>query len=230
MPLDYLEEISSTNEYIKQNLKNYTSDFSGVYTFNQTHGKGVRSNVWKSEPGKNIAMTFCLSDKKELISLVFWIPLVVREFIQLELHEQKTFIKWPNDIIVENKKVCGILIEKVNNTFIIGIGINVLQEKFEFDKAGSLFNFLPKKYNLKEMVVNLMGKFILQENKLNYFQDIFDDYNNFLFLKNRVRTFRIQEKFLAGIIRGVNEKGLLLVEFEDSKIEQFRLKEIELLY
>ncbi|MDR2121705.1 MAG: biotin--[acetyl-CoA-carboxylase] ligase [Flavobacteriaceae bacterium] len=231
MPMQYLDEINSTNDFIKENLCDFKDNFSGVYTFNQIKGKGVKGYVWASEPGKNIALTFCLTDRSVVSNyLSFWVAIIVCEFIRKVTHT-KALIKWPNDILIRKKKVCGILIEKCNGVFIIGIGINVLQKDFgALSKASSLLALAPEKYVLPDLVEDLLCAFKRNLNLLNDPAFLLEKYNSYLFGKDNVMTFKVDNLLMNGIIRKVEDDGLLPVESEDNSIRKFRIKEIEFLY
>ncbi|MDR1876105.1 MAG: biotin--[acetyl-CoA-carboxylase] ligase [Flavobacteriaceae bacterium] len=232
MPLEYFDKISSTNDFIRENLNDFKdNNFSGVYTFNQTRGKGPKGYVWVSEPEKNIALTFCLTDKSLPVNnLSFWVAITVCEFIR-KVTDTEALVKWPNDILIHKKKVCGILIEKIGNIFAVGIGINVLQENFEtLPKASSLVSLAPKKYVLKDLASNLITHFKENFNLINDTAFLLEKYNSYLFGKDRVLTFKVDDSQINGIIRKVDTDGLLQIEFENIGIKKFRIKEIEFLY
>ena len=135
MKLIKLNAIDSTNEYIKKNRDFFSDKELCVITFNQTEGKGQRGNNWVSEPGSNLCISLYFSDLninlKDLFNLNMLVSLNIIDILDsLSLKNLK--IKWPNDILAENKKISGILIETFskNNIIkdvIIGIGINVNQ-------------------------------------------------------------------------------------------------------
>ncbi|WP_295222912.1 biotin--[acetyl-CoA-carboxylase] ligase, partial [uncultured Chryseobacterium sp.] len=143
--LFYLNECSSTNDEIGKFLLYEDSDFTTVYTFNQTKGRGQYGNTWSSMAEKNLAYTLAVKAENFTASDVmfnYYTAIVISDFLA-NLAESKVKIKWPNDIILRNKKIAGILIEKkkfnLNNYFIIGAGFNILQETFDkISNAGSL--------------------------------------------------------------------------------------------
>lgn len=233
MPLKFFEKIDSTNEYVKENLLYFKENFSGVYTFNQLQGKGQRGNSWLCEPQKNIALTFCLANSSiSPLSVSFWVAIVVRNFIEKITH-LSTSIKWPNDILIKRKKICGILIEKSKGTFIIGIGINVLQTDFsdlDLLRASSLTLLTSKSYSLSSLVNHLLINFKENYSLLDHSEYLYKTYNNYLFGKNLIMPFKIKNSIVKGRIKGVDEDGLLLLELENKLIEKFKIKEIEFLY
>jgi len=111
--------------------------------------------------------------------------------------------KWTNDVYLENKKLCGILMEKTDNVYIVGIGINVnniLPEKLK-NKAISLTQATNKKYKIDEIVKNIVSEFqILCENLGNgSWEEILKEINEINYLKNKKIELKFgNEKFVAG--------------------------------
>ena len=146
--LIHLNEVDSTNTYLKTLCENeILPEGTVVIAESQYAGRGQRSNTWESEPGKNIIMSlifypgFLSANRQFLLSQA--VALALQEFISNLLPEEKTSIKWPNDIYVGDKKIAGILIEsswmgnQVKNS-IVGIGININQDGFYHPNAISL--------------------------------------------------------------------------------------------
>lgn len=144
----YLPTCHSTNE-VAQDLVSKTDKPEGsiVITDHQLNGKGQRGNIWQSEVGKNL--TFSLILKPEFLKPEdqFYLNIVTSLAILHSLREVQADlqvqIKWPNDILIHKKKVCGILIENrlggsVINSSIIGIGLNVNQQQIPYSTATSL--------------------------------------------------------------------------------------------
>ena len=110
-----LSAIDSTNDYLKINFSELIKkDIHIAYTFNQTNGKGQRGNSWVSEPEKNLAFSIIFSPNNFNIKNQFIINVIFSLFIfntlkSLQIPDIK--IKWPNDIMSGNKKICGILNE-----------------------------------------------------------------------------------------------------------------------
>ena len=144
-------------------------------------------------------------------------------------------IKWPNDLIIRNKKISGILIEKKNINeipyFIIGIGLNVLQEDFRhIPKAGSLLTQTGIRFELKEMVERFHEFFSERIFQNAPGPEIWNKINKDLFRKDEVSVFEIKGIRQNGIIKNVDEEGFLWVELENDGLRRFFHKEIEMLY
>jgi BirA family biotin operon repressor/biotin-[acetyl-CoA-carboxylase] ligase len=234
--LFYQKECSSTNDEISQVLLYPDSNFVGLYTFNQTKGRGQYGNTWISTAEKNLAYTVAV--KTGSISLSdfmfnYYTAIAVRQYIAI-LTENTVKIKWPNDIILTNKKVAGILIEKIKyngeNYFLIGTGINVLQEKFDkISNAGSIFTQTKKKHDL-QTVVKEFHQFLIEKFKNPPSEiEVLDDFNENLFRKDEISVFEIEGVRQNGIIRKADEHGKIWIEFENG-LQAFYHKEIKLLY
>ncbi len=216
-------------------LENYTI----VVTNNQTNGRGQQVSNWVSEPLKNLTFSIFIEFSNLLIQekkyLNFAISLAVYDLL-FELNIAKTAIKWPNDILSANKKICGILIEnsikgnKIKSST-IGIGLNINQEVFpeNLNKATSLKLITGKDYDLDILLKNLAEKIIQKIELLNNrkFDELENSYLNVLYKKNIPTIFKDSKDVLfMGIITGISTHGKLQVQLEDDSIKEFGIKEI----
>lgn len=235
--LFYLKECSSTNDEISKFLLYENSDFVALHTFNQTRGRGQYGNTWSSAAEKNLAYTLAI--KAENFSLSdfmfnYYTAIIICDFLA-NLTDSSVKIKWPNDIILKNKKIVGILIEKKkinqNNYFIIGAGFNVLQEKFdEISNAGSILTQTGRHFNLSEFTVALHD-FLVEKLITSPSEDeIMNRFNNTLFRKDEISVFELNEKRQNGIIKNADKNGNLWIELENDDLRSFYHKEIKLLY
>lgn len=234
--LFYLKECSSTNDEISRFLLYEGSDFVCVYTFNQTKGRGQYGNSWASAPEHNLAYTLAVNTLNITITdslFNYYTATVIMDFLA-NLTENQVKIKWPNDIILKNKKIAGILIEKkkINgqNYFIIGSGINILQEKFEISNAGSLLTQTGKRFHLQDFVSDFHTFLVEKLKKIPSEQEIMDNFNSNLFRKDEISVFENEQGRQNGIIRFADEKGEIWIELEKGGMQSFYHKEIKLLY
>ena len=132
----WLESVDSTNEEAKRHISDI-DNLSVLSAFEQTAGRGQRGNTWTSTPGENLMFSIVLKDPKISARDQFVLneiaSLAVVDF--LSMHGISARIKWPNDIYVGSKKICGILIENslhgtAISSSIIGIGLNINQRNF----------------------------------------------------------------------------------------------------
>lgn len=235
LPLIYLEEsLQSTNEVILEYHTEYEQGL-GLYTFCQKNGKGQYGNKWQTESNQNLAYSLLIPQKsiKTPNGLFnFHTAIIVRDFLA-KLTKTEVLVKWPNDIIIHRKKVCGILIEqtKIQNQkyYIIGVGINILQKNFEqLSKAGSLYTQTLQTFCLTEFAKEFHDFFC--ENITKEKQNIVQDFNEHLFGKGSVSLFSKNEIRQNGIIQYADEQGFLWINLENDGLQKFFHKEIEMLY
>lgn len=242
MKLIKLDAIDSTNEFLKGlSNKQVVENFTVVSAENQTKGKGQMGAVWASEPSKNLIMSVLikdfLSDINKIFNLNIAVSLSVIETLE-SWNIPKLSIKWPNDIMSENKKIGGILIEnsiKSDGTIvsIVGLGLNVNQINFEnLPKASSLAEICNAHFDKEELLLKIIEK--LEQNIQLWNQNsdsLWSEYANRLFKKGIPMPFadQNQHKFM-GIIQGVSSNGKLKILLEDDSISEFDIKEIQMLY
>ena len=237
MDLISFDSLPNTNEFLMDLSKKDANSWTVIHAKNQTKGKGCAGNEWKVKEGENLTFSFLLKTNytfQELIYFNEWISNVICQFLK-EIYP-KSNVKWPNDIVLNEKKICGILIQNHRSNqlmhSVIGIGININQTDFnQLPKATSLKVVTDKEYDIEEILTDLMQLFekefsILEQKEFNL---IHATYLENIFRKDVVSQFRLNGEVINGIIRDVNEAGNLLIEIENTTRE-FKHKEIELLF
>ena len=242
MSIIKLNAIDSTNDFLKDYSRNQlVENFTTVVTQKQTNGKGQMGAVWNSEEGKNLVMSILIKDLLRSVDEIFHLNVAITlSIIQvLKLYNIPNItVKWPNDILSENKKICGILIEnsiisesKIES--IVGIGLNINQLYFEnLPKASSMALIVNKEFDL-EIILN---KVIFQIKKnCSYIlsgqsSKLWEEYHNNLYKMKTPMTFQnVNQIRFMGIIQGVSQEGKLLVKLEDGSVKAFGIKEIQFL-
>ena len=235
----YLDETDSTNVQAKKLGEAEGKHGTLIVSDRQTAGKGRRGRGWDSPSGASIYMSILLRpdilpDKAPMLTLVMALAVVraVRE-----ITGEEAGIKWPNDIVLNKKKICGILTEMSAeidyiNHVVIGVGINVNTEDFpeEIKKtATSLFIETGKKWKRSEFIAAAMKYFeeyyeiFLKTQNLKMLQEI---YNGFLVNKDaQVRVLEPGNEF-DGCALGINETGELLVRKSDGEITKIYAGEV----
>ena len=233
--LIYFNNCTSTQDELIDFLNQHylSEDFLAVYTFNQTKGRGQYGNSWENLPEENLTYSFALKTKNINVSdtcFNFYTAILVRDFIA-NLTKTEVKIKWPNDLILKNKKICGMLFEKSKNYFVVGIGINILQENFKnLPKAGSVLSQTGLSFELKAFTESLhqyLFEHLVQKEIPN---NILELYQLHLYRKNEVSVFEKNEVRQNGIIKNVDETGHIWIDLENEGLQKFFHKEIELLY
>lgn len=236
-----LNAIDSTNVYLKDLSGNFLIDnYTVVVADTQNKGRGQRGASWVSESGKNLTFSvFCRFLNEDKMNLFLINAIVALSIVEVLENVCDSFfsIKWPNDILSENKKIGGILIENIfkstNEIYsIIGIGLNVNQNNFQgLDKASSLSLLENKVFDkdvLLEMIVLNLKRNIENKENEHYF---WDQYHKYLFKKGIPSVFSEpgSEKFM-GIIQGVTKEGKLILTKENEMNYEFDLKEVAFHY
>lgn len=238
-----LDAIDSTNAYLKAMATvNLPKDFTVVVADKQTNGRGQMGSKWISDPGKNLTASFFKELSGFNVEKQYFISMCIALAIHSALEKfkiPKLSIKWPNDILSADKKICGILIENVikNNKFqgsVIGFGINVNQTNFDnLPQASSLKCLTGITYNKEELLSAILKQIPMYFGALESqkFNDIKREYESLLFRIEKPSTFKLQDnETFSGIIKGVEDTGKLKVWTENDIIKSFDLKEVSLLY
>lgn len=154
------DEIDSTNSYLKR-VYSHLKDFTVVTSRHQTAGRGRRGRAWLDQ-GESLAFSLLIKEtvREKDASLIPLLTGVSLSDALLDLGVCNS-IKWPNDVLIGDKKVAGILLESVyedrREALVVGVGVNVLQSSFPDelkDKAVSLYQATGKKLDMKS-VLNL---------------------------------------------------------------------------
>lgn len=235
--LIYVPECHSTNDLAVQMVQQpSTHEGTVIITDKQTKGRGQRGNQWLTEPGKNLTFSLILKPSflapKDQFLITIVISLAVLDTIKSRLN-QRAFIKWPNDLMINNKKVCGVLIEnqlrgnKIRHA-VVGIGINVNQENFDLPSATSLSQVSGEPYNLPSLLVDLLecieARYLMLRNGKT--KELKESYVHALYWRDEWHTFSSQGEVFSGMIKGVDENGKLWVK-EGETHRTFDIKEIE---
>ena len=230
-------EIDSTNEYLRKNHKSY-EEFDVISARVQTHGKARRQNDWISLDGMALFSFFLKERDNWEIEDYLKLPLiagiaVIKGLRKIENLEYK--FKWTNDVYVENMKLCGILIEKTEDVYITGIGINVnnmLPENLK-SKAISLTQIRNKKYEIDEVIKNIVLEFqTLCENLENgFWKDILKEINQINYLKGKKIELKLGNETVSGTAQNIDENGELeiLIEKADNgkpEVRSFSVGEV----
>ena len=238
-----LDAIDSTNAYLKQIAAiALPKDYTVVVTNSQTQGRGQMGTQWQAEEGKCLTVSVFKKLPHLKIEQQFYISMVVSLAIckaLMAFNIPKLSIKWPNDILSADKKICGILIENIIKSnqlqgSVIGFGLNVNQKFFEYlPQASSMILIKGIVFNKDEVLAEILNHmqhyFQLLEN--NNLQVLYSEYETKLFRKNKPSTFITpNDNTFTGIIKGVTIEGKLKVLTEDDIIKTFDLKEVTLLY
>ena len=192
-----------------------------VVTNHQTAGRGQRGNRWESEPGTNLTCSVVLKPTFLTVADQFDVSMVT----SLALHDylgevidDTIAVKWPNDILVNEFKIAGVLIDNqiVGQQFsnmVVGIGLNVNQKMFSSGKATSMFNVTGGVFNIEEVLHGVLKHLEVRylELRSGARDRVREDYLNCLYRFNEQHKLVTNGKEIDGRIIGVDREGRLLV-------------------
>lgn len=229
----YLEITGSTNDDCVRFLKEGAEHGVVVAAGQQMSGKGRRGRSWSSPPGQSVYMSIGLKpdfapDRASMLTLVM--ALSVLRALEQVCGTQDVLIKWPNDIVINGRKVCGILTEmhlageRIDHV-VIGVGVNVNTSEFAPElvhNATSLFMEYGQTYDCNYVLAAILENFERYYDKFVKTCDmstIMGEYvEKMINVDREVRVLDPQGEYTA-TARGINEKGELLVEREDGTTE-----------
>ena len=232
----WLDCVDSTNDEARRRISDL-DNLSVLSALSQTQGRGQRGNLWLSEPGKNLLFSVVLkySDGAGAPSLLPAVlgydQFVISQLTSLAVvdllasHGIETQIKWPNDIVVNGKKICGILTELCfhngKGIVIIGTGINVNTDEFPEeirDIAGSLKVETGKEISREALIASVLKyfeKFYEQYEKTEDFSLLKGQYECMMANYNQwVHVLDPQQPY-DGVAKGITDAGSLIVVRED---------------
>ena len=230
----YLDVVDSTNTYAMENAEKYNL----IVADEQTAGKGRLGRSFESNKGAGIFASIVVRPDKKTYDVAN-ITLVAALAVQRAMDKFgiETKIKWPNDIICQGKKLCGILTEMKNDGdkvkfVVVGIGINVNNEKFLedlADKATSMYLLQSKKYDRADILLEVLKEFDKlydQYTKNDNLDFMINEYNEKLINKGSEVIVEFKNENKKAILIGVNESGILkvLIDGEEKNIVSGEIK------
>lgn len=208
-----LDEVDSTNEYVKRNITKLP-DFSVVKCNHQTAGYGRK--------GQDLLMSILIKEFNEPQDLYKMAQITSCSIVELlDRYGIKGKIKWPNDIYVDDLKICGILVEDIHqdglNAIVIGIGLNVNSISGEYT---SMKMKMGHDYLIKPIMITILTYFKIYYNlyQQDCYDQILDHANNISYLKNKRVQF--QDYGLVTFTK-LNEDGT--VDFIDSNYQKYKV-------
>ncbi len=215
----YFDEIDSTNNFAK-NLN--SEDNALVLTEYQSEGKGRFERAWDSEKGMNLMFSVKKKfyiDAKQNSYINFYFSYFLYDTIRSVLEENSVKsdtnmlnIKWPNDILLDSKKISGLLIESILNKkdYIIGAGLNVNQKEFHSGlNASSLINHTKAEINLSQLLVKIINSYdrnmdLIYDSKFDEIYNLWKKSTNMI---GKDVEFTINNAINCGKIIGLMEDG-----------------------
>ena len=224
----HIDETDSTNRW----LKDHGEGTMVVATDYQTAGKGCGSNAWESERGKNLTFSMLIHPDgiaaREQFRITEVVSVALCRTLQPYIYN-KVEIKWPNDIYVGDRKLCGILIENrlqgnVIVDCIIGIGLNVNQRVFLSDAPNpvSMYQLTGQETDREALLADFLQTFDQEwQNKTNG-----SEYRELLYRKGKDGLYEDKTGRFVARLTDVLPDGRLLLVDEEGKEHTYAFKEV----
>lgn len=238
----YLEKVvSSTIEYAKNYIKDNSNLESNVVIIAeaQSSGVGKLNRNWSSPKG-NLYLTaifksfdnYSWNKFKDINILNLLITVSVIELVGTFVSNKETcFCKWPNDIIVRDNKISGILLERISPKYgdlllaSIGFNIKVAPEVNNIYKTISLNQITEVNIEPKEFGNKLILKIYNNIKNLTK-EEVIDKWMSYAYKLDKIITIRTSNIETTGIFRGISEEGLLLLELDNKEIKKISVGEV----
>ena len=222
-------EIDSTNNYMKENTSSF-ENYDIVSSKVQTAGRGRRGNSWLSPEGMAL-FSFLLRPERSLsIVEATKLPFIAGISTLNALKKIKDgaySFKWTNDVFFNSKKLCGILIERVKDDFVVGIGINVANKIPEDIKNIAIS--MESNYDIEKLILKVVEEFSVYYKRFSEgkWSEIIEEINSYNFLKDKKIRVNIGDKIFEGIAKNIVEDGRIQIEM-NGEIKLFSVGEIKI--
>lgn len=234
----HLDDTSSTNDFLRSYIP--STDITVVSADFQTKGRGQMGNTWVSNAGENalFSVLVCPRDLKATDGFILSQAMALSIKEELEQYVGDVCIKWPNDIYVNGKKICGTLIEnslmgKNVGRSVIGSGINVNQTDFPDGLAApptSLHLCTGNEMPPSEIIhaVTLRFASYYKEVQAGMLDKIRERYHCSLYLKGQKCYFHDEEGMFMGAISHVEPDGHIIIKDDEGKERRYAFKQVKL--
>ena len=224
--IEFLPETDSTNAELKRAIyKNQAGPGNIIIADSQTQGRGRRGKTWYSPSGEALYMSICVASPKRLSDAPKLVIAAAVAMIRALRPIVSVKIKWPNDIFLNDLKLCGIMSELITEKnfccAIIGIGLNLYQTLFPQEISNTAISL--KKAGVEFDVNRLISSIIWEIDRHvklidERFDDLLSDFSaSSLIIDTPVRIIRA-DSVIDGIVKGFDKNGLLILKAFDGRL------------
>lgn len=238
--LEIHDQIDSTNRYLVERSQHNALSGSVCFAEHQTAGKGRRGRQWVSPYGSNIYLSILWRFQQgpaaiSGLSLAIGVA-VIRALKQHQIND--VGLKWPNDIYSQGKKLGGILVEVSGETdgpcsAVIGLGLNLFVPEMEAQSITQAWTDLSKITGQNRLSRNKLAGILLNhllpviaEYEGVGIQAHLDEWRSYDCLTGKPATLFIGQQQFEGIVQGIDDNGMLLIERPDGKVQTFASGEV----
>lgn len=231
--IHFYQEVESTNNTAKKFVEDDAPEGTVVIAEHQTAGRSRKNEDWVSPEG-GIYMTMILRPEVTLLE-ASKLTIVTGVAIAKTLHDEFNInvgIKWPNDLLIGNKKICGILTEAVTQknkleAVLVGVGIDVNVDDEDIpNKIKNIATSVKKETNIVFNRAAIMREFfrifeeLYEKFKEGDFKEIVSEWRRFSSTTgNRVKVYKGGKALIADAV-GITNNGALIIEKDDGKLEK----------
>lgn len=238
--IEIFDQILSTNTYLVERALDNASSGTVCLAEQQTAGKGRRGRQWVSPFGSNIYMSILWRFQASPLAISgLSLAIGVAVIRALKCHYGDVFrLKWPNDIYYENKKLGGILVEVSGESdgpcaAVIGLGLNIYLPETEATEITQLWTDLTQITGQQQLNRNVLAGtlldqllFVISEFEAVGIAAYLDEWRRYDCLKDKPATLFIGQRSHEGIVKGIDDKGLLLLTRPDGNTQAFASGEV----
>jgi len=232
------ESVSSTNNEVAQLASRGAEEGTAVVADEQTAGRGRLQRTWTSPKGAGLYFSILLrpqisQDRWSLIT--FMAALAVSDALR-EACELETEIKWPNDLLASERKICGILAEVIETTrraVVLGIGINLTSEAYPTELVGqavSVAELATRPVEREEILAALLRALTLRYESLNEPDGagrVIEEWmSRSSYGEGKLVRVTNGDEILTGITRGLEKDGALRLQLETGAIKTIRAGDV----
>jgi BirA family biotin operon repressor/biotin-[acetyl-CoA-carboxylase] ligase len=233
----YRDSLPSTNITAQEWLAQGCPNFSMITADQQTSGKGRLGRRWYTNPQSSLAFSLIITqDFLPPASYPGYVAVSISQALKY-LSNDLVEIKWPNDILINGEKVCGVLTEtiwsgNVLSGIIIGIGINVFESSLNIqEELRHPATFLQKHVDKPISRIDLLGRIamrLVENHNTEKWVELHTQWNQNLAFKNQqIRAMRQEGNMISGTLSGVALSGELEIKLADSSTILYNANEID---
>ena len=227
-----LDQVDSTNRAVKRWAMEGAPHGALVVADEQSEGRGRKGRVWQSPKGEGLWFSLLLRPKvkpEQVQSITLLMAVAVAQAVERCCPGLYPKIKWPNDVLVNGRKLCGILTELSADMdgidyVVPGIGINCQQQAFPEPLSDTATSLKMEGYNVRRMTlcaeVMNAAEALLEAWEQGHFAAIASAYRQRMAFLNEKVTLTLPDQQMTGEICGVNDEGHLLLRDEEGQIHQ----------
>jgi len=226
--IQYFEDLDSTNTKAFKLVSKNANNGTVVITDNQTAGRGRQSNKWFSLPNKSLTFSIILYPDCSIVDINKYsiiTGLAVSDgLIEFNI---KPKLKWPNDILINHRKVGGILCEsklsgEIIKSLVIGIGLNINENIGDLpdnlqSKSTTLLSENGQLNKIEIVLANILNIFEQRLNNINHFENQITDWEKNCAHLNSEVSFKYDNNIINGIFNGLTTKGQAILSFDEKE-------------